>query len=129
MHAAAPVLPWNRGQWGVRGRAGPHHRLWETPKAMGWKRIHASRQIDAAHVAMNLSPTGDIPENEWQVRPMVGLPPEMQREVWNEAVQASPDESLSGFPGSRAESCSAIRSRWQWDIPVGRCHQGCLPGF
>jgi hypothetical protein len=27
-------------------------------------------------------------------------------------------ESLSRFPGSRTESCSAIRFRWRWDIPV-----------
>lgn len=55
----------------------------------GWSRSHAYRQIEAAEVAENLSPIGDIPENESQARMLVGLPPETQREVWTKARQES----------------------------------------
>jgi hypothetical protein len=39
----------------------------------------------------NLSPVGDIqPTNERQVRPLTGLGPKQQREVWKEAVKTAP---------------------------------------
>ncbi|WP_050978461.1 hypothetical protein [Beggiatoa alba] len=45
-------------------------------------RQHAHRLINASAVVRNLSSVGDMPKNEAQVRPLVGLPPEKQREVW-----------------------------------------------
>jgi hypothetical protein len=54
-------------------------------------RIHAHRMIDAAEVASNLLPTGNIPPTERATRPLVKLPPAVQREAWREAVAASPN--------------------------------------
>lgn len=59
-------------------------------KRWNWGHSHAYRQIEAARVVANLSPMGDMPENERQVRPLASLPPEAQREVWDAAVKASP---------------------------------------
>lgn len=49
-------------------------------------RNHAHRMIDAARVAQNLLPMGNIPQTERQVRPLAGLEPEQQRAVWEQAV-------------------------------------------
>jgi hypothetical protein len=44
---------------------------------------HAYRLIQAYQVLNNLSPTGDIlPENEYQVRPLIKLDPFEQRRAW-----------------------------------------------
>jgi hypothetical protein len=50
-------------------------------------RAHAYRLIDSSNVVANLSPIGDIlPERESQVRPLVRLSPDQQREVWQKIV-------------------------------------------
>lgn len=53
-------------------------------------RIHAHRMIDAAEVAGNLLPKGNIPQSERVARPLAQLEPEQQQEAWDEAVAASP---------------------------------------
>lgn len=57
-----------------------------------WKmsRPQAYRLIDAATVVQNLSPLGDIPTNERQVRPLTKLEPEQQHEAWNAAIELNP---------------------------------------
>ena len=57
----------------------------------GMNRAHAYRLIDAANVADNLSPEGDIPTSERQARPLARLKPEQQAEAWKEAVASAPD--------------------------------------
>ena len=58
------------------------HRFEEYVKhRWGWSRSYAYRQIDAAKVADNLSPIGDIPANEAQARELADLEPDQQREV------------------------------------------------
>ena len=45
---------------------------------------HAYRLIQAYQVVNNLSPNGDIlPDNEYQVRPLIKLDPLEQRRAWN----------------------------------------------
>lgn len=44
-------------------------------------RFYAHRIIDAAEVANNLLPMGNIPATERQARPLTRLEPEVQREV------------------------------------------------
>lgn len=59
----------------------------------------AYRAIDAAQVVGNLSPMGDIvpmPTNERQIRPLAGLEPDEQREVWQESVSRA-----GGLPTGR----------------------------
>lgn len=54
-------------------------------------RPKAYRLIDAAQVAGNLSPIGDIqPTHESQVRPLAKLELEQQREAWQTATRLSP---------------------------------------
>ncbi len=51
-----------------------------------WERAHAYRLIDAAEVASNLSPTGDIPPNERQARELTKLPSaDLQRAAYGVA--------------------------------------------
>lgn len=57
----------------------------------GMSRSYAHRTIEAAQVASNLLPIGNIPATESQVRPLTNLEPEEQREVWSKAVDTAPD--------------------------------------
>lgn len=59
-------------------------------------RAHAYRMIEAARVVENLSPMGDIPTSERQVRPLAALTPEQQRVAWVEAVATAPNGKPTG---------------------------------
>jgi len=61
----------------------------------GMSRFYAHRTIDAAKVADNLLPMGNIPTSERQARPLTKLEPEQQREVWREAVETAPDGKIT----------------------------------
>ena len=50
-------------------------------KRWNMSRIHGHRMIEAAGVAENLLPIGNIPQNEAQARELVPLSPERQREI------------------------------------------------
>ena len=54
-------------------------------------RAHAYRLISATQTVENLSPIGDIPATESQVRELSGLNPEAQREAWRKALETAPD--------------------------------------
>jgi hypothetical protein len=57
----------------------------------GMGKSTAYRCISAAQVMENLSPIGDkIPKKESQVRPLAQLPPALQLEIWQQAVDLSP---------------------------------------
>lgn len=57
----------------------------------------ANRFIAAAQVIENLTPMGvKIPANERQVRPLAGLSPELQLEIWQEALESSPNGMPTG---------------------------------
>lgn len=59
-------------------------------------RAHAYRYIKGALVVQNLSPAGDkLPENEWQIRPLLKLPEEKLQEAWEKIVEASGDEPIT----------------------------------
>jgi hypothetical protein len=60
-------------------------RRWE------FNRAHAYRLIGAAEICKSLSPIGDIPlpENECQIRPLVGLPPNVVAKAWKRACKAA----------------------------------------
>ncbi|NJL69698.1 MAG: hypothetical protein HC894_29665 [Microcoleus sp. SM1_3_4] len=63
----------------------------------GIARQTANRFISAAQVIENLTPMGvKIPANERQVRPLTGLPPEVQLEIWQEALESSPNGMPTG---------------------------------
>ncbi len=54
----------------------------------GMSKTHANRYVEAAGVAVNLTPMGVIqPERERQLRPLAPLEPEQQREAWATAVR------------------------------------------
>jgi hypothetical protein len=50
-------------------------------------RSHAYRLIEAAGVIDNLSPIGDLPKNEAQVRPLTKLTAFSQRRVWRDFLK------------------------------------------
>ncbi|MEG4169804.1 MULTISPECIES: hypothetical protein [unclassified Microcoleus] len=63
----------------------------------GIARRTADRFIGAARVMENLRPMGlKFPANERQVRPLTGLSPELQLEIWQEAVESSPNGMPTG---------------------------------
>lgn len=53
-------------------------KRWDMGKAHAYRLIEASRVID------NLSPIGDLPENEAQLRPIGKLKPVDQRRLWRD---------------------------------------------
>jgi len=56
----------------------------------GMARQNANRLIAASEVISNLEPVGSItPQSERQARPLASLPPEQQRQAWQEVVQQS----------------------------------------
>src|SRR5689334_1251479 len=64
-------------------------------KRWGFGVRHGQRLLAAKQVVDNLRPIGRIPDNESQVRPLIGLPLETQREVWQEAVETAPDGKVT----------------------------------
>ncbi|MFB2936992.1 hypothetical protein ACE1B6_17220 [Aerosakkonemataceae cyanobacterium BLCC-F154] len=63
----------------------------------GMARPTAYRFINAAQVMENLSPIGDIlPRKENQVRPLTQLYPELQIEIWQQAVELAPNGIPTG---------------------------------
>lgn len=58
-------------------------------------RTHAYRLIDAAEVARNVSPSGDIPRTEAQARPLVTLKPAEQLAAWSDAKDAAGDGQIT----------------------------------
>jgi len=51
----------------------------------------AVQLMDAAEIVSNLNNCSETPSHESQVRPLTGLEPEQQREVWKEAVNSAPN--------------------------------------
>ncbi len=64
-------------------------------KRWGFGARHGQRLLAAHEVVNNLRPIGRIPDNESQARPLVGLPPETQREVWQEVVETAVDGKVT----------------------------------
>jgi len=75
------------------------HKTFETYCRDRWgiARPTAYLFINAAQVMENLSPIGDIlPRKENQVRPLTQLSPELQIEIWQQAVELA----SNGIPNS-----------------------------
>lgn len=62
----------------------------------GWTRRHTNRLIASAEVVDNLGPIGPIlPSTESQARPLAALPPDLQRDVWSEALDTAPNGKVT----------------------------------
>ncbi|MDF0556736.1 hypothetical protein [Kamptonema sp. UHCC 0994] len=75
------------------------HKTFEAYCREKWAiaRRTADQFIAAARVIENLSANGaQNPTSERQVRPLTGLPPELQRSIWQEAVESSRNGIPSG---------------------------------
>jgi hypothetical protein len=55
--------------------------------ALGRSRSH--QLVAAVNVLDNLSTAVDMPNSEWQIRPLASLPPDQQQAAWNTAVRTS----------------------------------------
>ncbi len=75
------------------------YRTFETYCRQKWQygSAYAYRLISAAEVVANLATIGDsrMPENESQVRPLIGLTPEQIRKAWAEALTDSKGERVT----------------------------------
>ena len=60
-----------------------------------FSKTHANRLISSAEVADNLTPMGVIPQSERSIRPLSPLPPQEQREVYQEAVRTAPEGKVT----------------------------------
>ena len=75
------------------------HKTFEAYCRQKWgiARQTANRFISAAQVIENLTPIGvKIPQKENQVRPLTGLPSELQIQIWQEAVESAPNGIPTG---------------------------------
>jgi hypothetical protein len=71
-------------------------------------RPYAYQLMDASVVVQNLSAGADIvPVNEAQARPLAGLPPEQQVEVWKEAVETALPSGIT----AKLDFCPSVRPR------------------
>lgn len=65
-------------------------------REFGQSEAYLYRQLAAARIEANLSPTGEIGKlPERQVRPLTALPPEKQREAWKQVVERYPGQVTS----------------------------------
>lgn len=66
-------------------------------KTWGWSPRHAQRLIAAAVTVNNLRPTGRnlLTITERQARPLAGLSPEKQAEIWKEITDSTPPEEIT----------------------------------
>jgi len=65
----------------------------------GWVASRARQLIAASETMQNLKTVTNVtllPINEGQVRPLVSLPPEQQREAWAIALDTAPDGKITG---------------------------------
>jgi hypothetical protein len=63
---------------------------YESWEKWGMSKTHANRLISSAEVRENLTPMGVVPTSERQTRPITSLPPDQQRDVWEEVVRTAP---------------------------------------
>jgi hypothetical protein len=82
------------------------HTTFETycQERWGFSRQHASRLIDHAEVAENLSPIGDIPRREAHARPLVTLTPTQQQRAWKLYLGTKPIRHTAAAIATVAET-------------------------
>lgn len=68
---------------------------------------HANRLIDSAAVVSNLTPIGVIPTTESQARELVSLEPDVQRAVWEVALEKAPTDD-NGQPVMTAAHIKSV---------------------
>jgi phage N-6-adenine-methyltransferase len=94
----------------------------------GMSRFYAHRLIAGAEATGNLLPIGNTPRTESQVRPLVGLEPEQQREAWQRAVETAPEGKVTAAHVERAvrevtgatvglKTCDICGKSWAADLP------------
>ena len=100
----------------------------------GMVRQHANRLIAAAEVATNLEPIGSIlPITESQARPLAALPPNLQREAWQRAVDTAPNGKITAahvaavvdemtpsnqFMAERAMNMARTEAVTEWELHI-----------
>lgn len=83
----------------------------------GWERRHAYRLIDAAKAVENVSNWTQIqPATESQARPLTSLPPEVQADVWQRAVETAPEGKITA-----AHVQSVVDDYKEEMFPINRC--------
>lgn len=75
----------------------------------GMTRRHVNRLIESSEVVDNLGPIGPIPSTESQTRELSPLEPELQKAVWQIAVETAPKDS-KGEPAITAAHIKSVAS-------------------
>lgn len=65
---------------------------WEIGRARAYQLMDAAQAVDAVSTIVDIAP----PANEAQARPLAGLAPEVQREVWQQATTTAPGGKVTG---------------------------------
>lgn len=91
------------------------HKTFELYCREKWNmaRRTAYQLMDSAKVMENLCAMAHkFPTNERQVRPLTGLPAELQQEIWQEAVESSPNGTPTGATVKRlVEARMGLRTK------------------
>lgn len=75
----------------------------------GMSRRHVNRLIESSEVVDNLGPIGPIPATESQARELSPLEPELQKAVWQIAIETAPRDS-KGEPAITAGHIKSVAS-------------------
>lgn len=86
-------------------------------------RIHAHRLIDAAEVISNLLPIGNTPTTESQARELAPLDADLQKAVWQIAVETAPRDS-KGEPAITAGHIKSVATVVQAIVKDGGLDDG-----
>lgn len=90
----------------------------------GWGRNYANKLIGAGEAALNVGQGTMVPTSERQVRPLVGEPPDVQRELWNEAAA-----DAGGVPTARhVEAAVERRSSSRGALTSSESNEWYTPG-
>jgi hypothetical protein len=91
-----------------------------------FSRVHAYQLLHASEIRTRLLPISRdvLPENERQIRPLVGLPAKLAEKAWLKAVKLAGGERLTGTTVAKAVNLvskhkgrrSASRESWQIDL-------------
>jgi len=85
----------------------------------GFNRAHAYRLMDGAKAVERLSPIGDKPTHESQLRPIYTLPEDKQAAAWQEAVDTAPEGKVTAKHVQ--EVVDRIENKWvEHDVMMAR---------
>lgn len=88
-----------------------------------WGRAYANRQIAASDTVENLAPRGAIVVTEKLIRPIVNLELDVQKKVWNQAIEAAGKGKITAKQVAEiAAEYKPSRPRPKFDPAIAQAH-------